>query len=75
MSCRRFRSSSQTGGAIRWWQPGCQEQLAAIQGPDSIERVLRAMNARYRARRLPFEAPELAVARAPPDGGGDWLGA
>jgi len=27
------------------------------------------MNARYRARRLPFEAPELAAARAPPDGG------
>jgi hypothetical protein len=38
------------------------------QDPDSIERVLRAMG-------LPFEAPELAVARAPPDGGGGWLGA
>ena len=33
------------------------------------------MNARYRARRLPFEAPELAAAWAPPDGGGGWLGA
>jgi hypothetical protein len=54
---------------------GARRLLAAIQDPDSIERVLRAMNARYRARRLPFEAPELAVARAPPDGGGDWLGA
>ena len=42
--------------------------LAAIQDPDSIERVLRAM-------RLPFEAPELAAARAPPDGGGGWFGA
>jgi hypothetical protein len=42
--------------------------LAAIKDPDSIERVLRAMG-------LPFEAPELAVARAPPDGGGGWLGA
>ncbi len=49
--------------------------LAAIQDPDAIERVLRAMNARYRARRLPFDVPELAVARAPPDGGGGWLGA
>jgi hypothetical protein len=49
--------------------------LAAIKDPDSIERVLRAMNARYRARRLPFDVPELAVARAPPDGGGGWLGA
>jgi hypothetical protein len=38
------------------------------QDPDSIERVLRAMG-------LPFEVPELAVARAPPDGGGGWLGA
>ena len=45
------------------------------QDPDSIERVLRAMNACYRSRRLPFDAPELAVARAPPDGGGGWLGA
>ena len=54
---------------------GARRLLAAIQDPSSIERVLRAMNARYRARRLPFEAPELAVARAPPDGGGGWLGA
>ena len=54
---------------------GARRLLAAIQDPDSIERVLRAMNARYRARRLPVEAPELAVARAPPDGGGCWLGA
>ena len=37
--------------------------------------MLRAMNARYRARRLPFDVPELAVARAPPEGGGSWLGA
>ena len=54
---------------------GVRRLLAAIKDPDSIERVLRAMNARYRARRLPFEAPELAVARAPPDGGGGWFGA
>ena len=47
---------------------GTRRLLAAIQDPDSIERVLRAME-------LPFEAPELAVVRAPPDGGGDWLGA
>ena len=47
---------------------GARRLLAAIQDPDSIERVLRAMG-------LPFEAPELAVARAPPDGGGGWLGA
>jgi hypothetical protein len=42
---------------------GARRLLAAIKDPDSIERVLRAMG-------LPFEAPELAVARAPPDGGG-----
>jgi hypothetical protein len=47
---------------------GARRLLAAIQDPSSIERVLRAMG-------LPFEAPELAVARAPPDGGGGWLGA
>ncbi|MCP4243620.1 MAG: hypothetical protein GY772_23960 [bacterium] len=47
---------------------GVRRLLAAIQDPDSIERVLRAMG-------LPFEAPQLAVARAPPDGGGGWLGA
>ncbi|MGK0433458.1 MAG: hypothetical protein ACJA0V_002606, partial [Planctomycetota bacterium] len=47
---------------------GARRLLAAIKDPDSIERVLRAMG-------LPFEAPELAVARAPPDGGGGWLGA
>tara|TARA_R110002096_G_scaffold49112_5_gene129994 strand:+ start:226 stop:372 length:147 start_codon:yes stop_codon:yes gene_type:complete len=41
--------------------------LAAIQDPDSMERVLRAMG-------LPFDALELAVARAPPDGGGVGLG-
>jgi hypothetical protein len=39
------------------------------ESPDAIEWVLPAMNARYRARRLPFEAPELALAWAPPDGG------
>tara|TARA_R110002094_G_scaffold154604_3_gene141876 strand:+ start:526 stop:717 length:192 start_codon:yes stop_codon:yes gene_type:complete len=47
---------------------GARRLLAAIQDPDAIQRVLRAMG-------LPFDAPELAVARAPPDGGGDWLGA
>tara|TARA_R110002073_G_scaffold69252_1_gene171856 strand:- start:175 stop:435 length:261 start_codon:yes stop_codon:yes gene_type:complete len=47
---------------------GVRRLLAAIQDPDSIERVLRAMG-------LPFDAPELAVARAPPHGGGGWLGA
>jgi len=47
---------------------GARRLLAAIQDPDSIERVLRAMG-------LPFDVPELAVARAPPDGGGCWLGA
>ena len=49
--------------------------LAAIQAPASIELRQSAMNARDRARRLPFEAPELAAARVRPDGGGDWLGA
>ena len=47
---------------------GARRLLAAIKDPDSIERVLRAMG-------LPFEAPELAAARAPPDGGGGGLGA
>ena len=47
---------------------GTRRLLAAIQDPDSIERVLCAMG-------LPFEAPELAVARAPPGGGGFWFGA
>jgi ribosomal protein L32 len=47
---------------------GARRLLAAIKDPDSIERVLRAVG-------LPFDAPELAVARAPPDGGGGWLGA
>jgi hypothetical protein len=41
----------------------------------AVGRLPAAMNARYRARRLPWEAPELVVARAPPDGGGGWLGA
>jgi hypothetical protein len=48
--------------------PTPRRLLAAIKDPDSIERVLRAMG-------LPFDVPELAVARAPPDGGGGWLGA
>ncbi|MGK0263347.1 MAG: hypothetical protein ACI8UD_001997 [Planctomycetota bacterium] len=39
---------------------GVRRLLAAIQDPDSIERVLRAMG-------LPWEAPQLAVARAPPE--------
>ena len=47
---------------------GVRRLLAAIQDPSSIERVLRAMG-------LPFDVPELAVARAPPDGGGSWFGA
>ena len=47
---------------------GARRLLAAIKDPDSIERVLRAVG-------LPFDVPELAVARAPPDGGGGWLGA
>ena len=47
---------------------GARRLLAAIQDPDSIERVLRAVG-------LPFDVPELAVARAPPDGGGSWFGA
>ena len=38
-----------------------------LQDPDSIERVLRAIGARCRARGLPWQAPELAVARAPPE--------
>ena len=54
---------------------GARRLLAAIQAPDSIELRQSAMNARDRARRLPFEAPELAAARVRPDGGGDWLGA
>ena len=47
---------------------GVRRLLAAIQDPDSIECVLQAMG-------LPFDVPELAAARAPPDGGGGWLGA
>ncbi|MFT4842318.1 MAG: hypothetical protein ACI90M_002792 [Candidatus Azotimanducaceae bacterium] len=39
---------------------GVRRLLAAIQDPSSIERVLRAMG-------LPWEAPQLAVARAPPE--------
>jgi hypothetical protein len=40
---------------------GARRLLAAIQDPEAIARVLRAVG-------LPFDAPELAVARAPPDG-------
>jgi hypothetical protein len=47
---------------------GVRRLLAAIQDPDSIERVLRAMA-------LPWQAPEFAVARAPPEIEGGWLGA
>ena len=47
---------------------GARRLLAAIQDPDSIERVLRAM-------KLPFDAPELAPARAPPGGEQEWYGA
>jgi len=49
--------------------------LAAIQDPDSISRVLRAIGARCRARGLPCDAPELAEARAPPGGQQGWFGA
>ena len=45
---------------------GVRRLLAAIQDPDSIERVLRAMG-------KPREAPELAVARAPPEDQGGQL--
>ena len=47
---------------------GPRRLLAAIQDPQSIEKVLRAM-------KLPFHAPELAQARAPPQEGGVWWGA
>ncbi|MFK7742705.1 MAG: hypothetical protein AB8H80_20500 [Planctomycetota bacterium] len=40
---------------------GCKRVLAAIHDPGSVERVLRAMG-------LPHEAPEVASARAPPEG-------
>jgi hypothetical protein len=40
---------------------GTRRLLAAIQDPDSIERVLRAMG-------LSSDVPELAPARAPPGG-------
>ncbi len=40
---------------------GTRRLLAAIQDPDSIERVLQAMG-------LSFDVPELAPARAPPGG-------
>lgn len=43
---------------------GTRRLLAAIQDPDSIERVLRAMG-------LPFDVPELAPAR----GAQEWFGA
>ena len=42
---------------------GARRLLLAIQDQDSIERVLRAMNARCGARRLPYAVPELAGAR------------
>jgi len=42
--------------------------LAAIHDPLSIEKVLGAM-------KLPFHAPELAPARAPPAEEGTWWGA
>ena len=47
---------------------GARRLLAAIQDPEAIAPVLRSVG-------LPFDASELAVARAPPDGGGGWLGA
>ena len=47
---------------------GPRRLLAAIQNPLSIEKVLRAM-------KLPFHAPELAPARAPPAEEGTWWGA
>ncbi|MFK7740115.1 MAG: hypothetical protein AB8H80_07300, partial [Planctomycetota bacterium] len=47
---------------------GVRRLLAAIKDPNSIERVLRAMGP-------PFEAPGVAVARAPPDGGVGRIGA
>ena len=47
---------------------GARRLLAAIQDPDSIERVLQAM-------KLPSDAPELAPARAPPGGEQEWFGA
>ena len=36
---------------------------------------MRSLSVRRFEAVLPFDAPELAVARAPPDGGGGWLGA
>jgi hypothetical protein len=47
---------------------GIRQLLAAIQDPDSIERVRRAMA-------LPWQAPQLAVARAPLVAGSEacWL--
>ena len=47
---------------------GVRRLLAAIQDPDSIERVLRAMG-------LSSEVPELAPERAPPGGEPGWFGA
>ena len=47
---------------------GVRRLLAAIQAPDSIERVLSAMG-------LPSEVPKLAPARAPPGGEQEWFGA
>ncbi|MGK0154563.1 MAG: hypothetical protein ACI9SE_001516 [Neolewinella sp.] len=47
---------------------GPRRLLAAIQNPLSIEKVLRAM-------KLPFHAPELAPARAPPAEERTWWGA
>jgi hypothetical protein len=44
---------------------GVRRLLAAITAPESIARVLRAMG-------LPYEAPELAPARAPPGEDGWW---
>ena len=46
---------------------GKRRLLAAIQDPDSIQRVLRSLG-------LSGEVPELAPARAPPGGEG-WFGA
>ena len=46
---------------------GVRRLLLAIQNPDAIERVLRAMG-------LPWDTSELWGARVPPDCGGGWLG-
>ncbi len=49
-------------------RPRCVGSAIGTTGTDFADTRGWPMNARYRARRLPFDVPELAVVRVPPDG-------